>query len=179
MLAGMAAISERTTRAAAFATAGLRVDPCGMAGAGACSRRSTTTCRADSAMSGRIGAGLLFNGVDWLLYAVLTPAVFRISRRFPLRREGLARRIVLHIACALGMCVAWATLGQLLRLAIFYQSHRFHGAEVLAPAGGVDLHHAAVWNRRVLRAGGDRTCARLHGTGARARDAGDSFDRAA
>ncbi len=63
---------------------------------------------------------VLFNGIDWLLYAVLTPAVFRISRRFPLQRETLARRIALHIACALGMCVAWATLGQFLRLAIFY-----------------------------------------------------------
>jgi len=62
---------------------------------------------------------VLFSGIDWLLYAVLTPAVFRISRRFPLQRAGLARRIALHIACALGMCVAWATLGQFLRLAIF------------------------------------------------------------
>jgi two-component system LytT family sensor kinase len=63
---------------------------------------------------------VLFSGVDWLLYAVLTPTVFRISRRFPLQRERLARRIALHIACALGMCVAWATLGQFLRLAIFH-----------------------------------------------------------
>jgi two-component system LytT family sensor kinase len=68
---------------------------------------------------------VLFAGVDWLLYAVLTPAVFRISRRFPLRRDGLARRIVLHIACALGMCVAWATLGQFLRLAIFHGAAGF------------------------------------------------------
>jgi sensor histidine kinase YesM len=63
---------------------------------------------------------VLFNGVDWLLYAVLTPAVFRLSRRFPLQRETLAARIGLHIAGALGMCVAWATLGQFLRLAIFH-----------------------------------------------------------
>lgn len=63
---------------------------------------------------------VLFDGVDWLLYAVLTPVVFRISRRFPLRHDELARRIILHIACALGMCVAWATLGQFLRLAIFH-----------------------------------------------------------
>jgi signal transduction histidine kinase len=68
---------------------------------------------------------VLFAGVDWLMYAVLTPAVFRISRRFPLRREGLARRIVFHIACALGMCVAWAALGQLLRLAIFHAAIGF------------------------------------------------------
>jgi len=63
---------------------------------------------------------VLFAGLDWLLYAVLTPAVFRISRRVPLQREGLAGRIALHIAGALGMCVAWATLGQFLRLAIFH-----------------------------------------------------------
>lgn len=68
---------------------------------------------------------VLFAGVDWLLYAVLTPAVFRISRRFPLQREGRARRIALHIACALGMCVAWATLGQFLRLVIFHTAAGF------------------------------------------------------
>ena len=68
---------------------------------------------------------VLFNGVDWLLYAALTPAVFRISRRFPLQREGLARRIALHIGGALGMCVAWATLGQFLRLAIFRHAPDF------------------------------------------------------
>jgi hypothetical protein len=68
---------------------------------------------------------VLFAGVDWLLYAVLTPLVFRISRRFPLQREGLAGRIALHIACALGMCVAWATFGQFLRLAIFHPPGSF------------------------------------------------------
>jgi two-component system LytT family sensor kinase len=80
----------------------------------------------DNYMQSRLGnerpewRWVLFAGVDWLLYAVLTPAVFRISRRFPLLREGMAERIPLHIACALGMCVAWATLGQFLRLAIFH-----------------------------------------------------------
>lgn len=68
---------------------------------------------------------VLFNGVDWLLYAVLTPAVFRISRRFPLQRERRASGIALHIVCALGMCVAWATLGQFLRLAIFHPAGGF------------------------------------------------------
>lgn len=60
-----------------------------------------------------------FNSLDWLLYAVLTPAVFRASRRFPVERPHLARNILLHAAGALGMCVAWAGLGTLLRLAIF------------------------------------------------------------
>jgi signal transduction histidine kinase len=62
---------------------------------------------------------VLFNSVDWLLYAVLTPLVFRASRRFPLERPHRARNIGLHVAGALAMCVAWAALGTLLRLGIF------------------------------------------------------------
>ncbi len=62
---------------------------------------------------------VLFSSIDWLLYAVLTPIVFRASRRFPLERPHLARNISLHVVGALGMCVAWAALGTLLRLGIF------------------------------------------------------------
>ena len=63
--------------------------------------------------------GVLFTSIDWLLYAVLTPFVFRASRRFPLERPNLSRNISLHIIGALGTCVAWAALGTLLRMAIF------------------------------------------------------------
>jgi signal transduction histidine kinase len=62
---------------------------------------------------------VIFNGVDWLLYAVLTPVVFRASRRFPLKRPHIAGRVAIHIAGALAMCVAWAAMGTVLRLAIF------------------------------------------------------------
>jgi signal transduction histidine kinase len=62
---------------------------------------------------------VLFNSTDWLLYAVLTPLVFRTSRRFRLERPHLARKIALHVVGAFGMCVAWAALGTLLRLGIF------------------------------------------------------------
>jgi len=62
---------------------------------------------------------VLFSAIDWLLYAVLTPVVFRASRRFPLQQPHLAGHIAMHIAGALGMCVAWAALGTLLRLGIF------------------------------------------------------------
>jgi two-component system, LytTR family, sensor kinase len=62
---------------------------------------------------------IVFNGLDWLLYAVLTPTVFRAARRFPLKHPHLARRIAIHIAGALALCVAWAALGTLLRHAIF------------------------------------------------------------
>ena len=62
---------------------------------------------------------VLFSSGDWLLYAVLTPFVFRVSRRFPLQRPKLARNITLHVLWAFGMCVAWAALGTVLRLGIF------------------------------------------------------------
>ncbi|HEX4164512.1 MAG TPA: histidine kinase [Bryobacteraceae bacterium] len=62
---------------------------------------------------------MLFNSIDWLLYALLTPFVFRASRRLPLERPHLLRNISLHVLGALAMCVAWAALGTLLRLEIF------------------------------------------------------------
>jgi sensor histidine kinase YesM len=62
---------------------------------------------------------LLFNSLDWFIYAFLTPFVFRFSRRFPLERDSLRRHIWLHIAAALGLCVAWAGMGTLMRWAIF------------------------------------------------------------
>jgi len=62
---------------------------------------------------------VIFNGIDWLLYAVLTPVVFFASRRFPLRRPHLAGRVTIHVAGALAMCVAWAAMGTVLRLLVF------------------------------------------------------------
>jgi signal transduction histidine kinase len=59
---------------------------------------------------------LLFEGGDWFLYAFLTPGVFAVSRRWPLARPHLARRITLHLLFSLLFCVAWATCGQVLRL---------------------------------------------------------------
>ncbi len=73
---------------------------------------------------------VLFNAIDWLLYAALTPIVFRASRRFPLQRAHLARGIAVHIAGALLMCVAWASLGTLLRLIVFYGTAGFNPARL-------------------------------------------------
>ncbi len=65
---------------------------------------------------------VLFNSIDWLLYALLTPLVFRASRRLPLERPHLLRNISVHVLGALAMCVAWAALGTLLRLEVFPHS---------------------------------------------------------
>jgi two-component system, LytTR family, sensor kinase len=61
---------------------------------------------------------LLFEGGDWLLYAFLTPGIFAISKRWPLTRPHLVRRVLLHLFNSILFCVAWATCGQVLRLVL-------------------------------------------------------------
>lgn len=59
---------------------------------------------------------LLFEFGDWLLYGFLTPFVFAISKRWPLARPRLWRRILFHLFMSIVFCVAWATCGQLWRM---------------------------------------------------------------
>jgi signal transduction histidine kinase len=77
---------------------------------------------------------LLFEFGDWLLYAVLTPGVFAVSKRWPLTRPHLVRRILLHLLFSLLFCVAWATGGQLLRVVL---------VSILAP----QLSQNASWSK--------------------------------
>jgi signal transduction histidine kinase len=58
---------------------------------------------------------LLFVSGDWLLYALLTPAVFALARRWPLSRPHLVRRAALHLLLSLLFCAAWAGAGTVLR----------------------------------------------------------------
>jgi len=74
---------------------------------------------------------LLFEFGDWLLYAFLTPAVFAVSKRWPLTRPHLVRRAVLHFFFSILFCVAWATCGQVLRL-------------ILIRIFAADLYHTAM-----------------------------------
>ena len=62
---------------------------------------------------------VVFEGGDWLLYALLTPLVFALARRFPLVRGTLARRLPLHLAAAIALCAAWALMGCALSYALF------------------------------------------------------------
>ena len=80
-------------------------------------------------MQGRLGSrepatwrSLVWEGGDWLLCAVLTPAVFWAGRRFPLRRETLARRLPVHLLGAVLFCVAWSGGGLLLSTALFHST---------------------------------------------------------
>ncbi len=59
---------------------------------------------------------LLFVAGDWLLYALVTPAIFWISKRWPIVKPHLRSRITVHTAWALLFCVVWAVGGKLLEL---------------------------------------------------------------
>jgi two-component system, LytTR family, sensor kinase len=61
---------------------------------------------------------LLWQGGDWFLYGGLTPLVFLLARRFPLRRGRLAANIPIHFLAALVLCVLWAGAGLLFRAAL-------------------------------------------------------------
>jgi two-component system LytT family sensor kinase len=61
---------------------------------------------------------LLFSGGDWLVYAVLTPPIFFLVRRWPIAGPRAGPRVILHLAFALLFCVAWAVCGKLLQLMI-------------------------------------------------------------
>ncbi len=58
---------------------------------------------------------LLWEGGDWFLYALLTPAVFWMGQRFPLERGKFLWRIPLHSLAALLLCLCWASGGVVLR----------------------------------------------------------------
>jgi sensor histidine kinase YesM len=61
---------------------------------------------------------ILFDGGDWFLYALLTPGVFAVSKRWPLTRPHLVRGALIHLIFSVLFCVAWATVGQILRLVL-------------------------------------------------------------
>ena len=61
---------------------------------------------------------VLFEFGDWLLYALLTPGVFAVSKRWPVVRPQLPRRVSIHLLFAVLFCIAWATSGQILRLVL-------------------------------------------------------------
>lgn len=68
---------------------------------------------------------VLFNGLDWLLYGLLTPFVVALSRRFPLARPTRPRNVLIHVLFSLLFCFAWAGGGTLLKMVL--QPNSFDG----------------------------------------------------
>jgi signal transduction histidine kinase len=61
---------------------------------------------------------LMWIGGDWLIYGALTPLVFRIAQRLPLRRGVLTRHLTINFLLSLVFCALWAGAGTLLRHAL-------------------------------------------------------------
>ncbi len=57
-----------------------------------------------------------FEGGDWLLYALLTPFVFWMGRRFRVSRGVILRRLPVHVLAAVALTAGWALGGILLSL---------------------------------------------------------------
>ena len=52
---------------------------------------------------------------EWLILGALTPLVYWLARRYPLRPPIIARNLLAHVGGALLLCVGWATAGASLR----------------------------------------------------------------
>jgi two-component system LytT family sensor kinase len=74
-------------------------------------------------------AEMLFASGDWLIYAILTPAVFAVAARWPLARPNLVGHSLAHLAISFVFCAAWAGLGAVLRAALMPEA--LHGGFVM------------------------------------------------
>jgi signal transduction histidine kinase len=58
---------------------------------------------------------ILFQGMEWLFLAALTPITWFLGRRFPLQRPHWKLPLLVHFLGALTLCFCWAFMGVLLR----------------------------------------------------------------
>jgi signal transduction histidine kinase len=70
---------------------------------------------------------LVWEGGDWLLYGLLTPFVFLISRRLPLTAGHFATRLPVHFVASIVLCGAWTGGGVLLWRALYTQPSAPYG----------------------------------------------------
>jgi two-component system, LytTR family, sensor kinase len=52
---------------------------------------------------------------EWLILGALTPLVYWLARRYPLRPPVVPRNLLAHVGGALLLCIGWATAGASLR----------------------------------------------------------------
>ncbi len=63
-------------------------------------------------------AQVTFSLVDWLFLGILTPFIYLLARRYPIRRLGIGRTIAVHTIASIVLCVIWASLGVLLSVSL-------------------------------------------------------------
>jgi len=71
---------------------------------------------------------VVFSGLDWLALGALVSIPYRMGQRFPFRPRQWKKSVGAHVAGALLLSLAWATLGMVLGLML----HRFPGERPFA-----------------------------------------------
>ena len=85
--------------------------------AGAClvpALLSALTTYLNSRLTGRGSTdwgAVVIAGALWLVFGALTPIVYFLARRFPVRRETIVRASLAHLTGALVLCIGWASAG--------------------------------------------------------------------
>jgi two-component system, LytTR family, sensor kinase len=54
---------------------------------------------------------VIFAASLWIFFGILSPFIYVLARRYPLRRENLRGTIAIHLFGALVLCVTWVSLG--------------------------------------------------------------------
>jgi two-component system LytT family sensor kinase len=57
---------------------------------------------------------VIFAAALWLFFGLLSPIIYALARRYPLRREAIGRTTVAHLTGVLVLCIAWTSSGVLL-----------------------------------------------------------------
>ena len=58
---------------------------------------------------------IFWQGNEWLILGALTPLVYWLARRYPIRPPIVGRNLLAHVGGALLLCIGWATAGASLR----------------------------------------------------------------
>jgi two-component system, LytTR family, sensor kinase len=74
---------------------------------------------------------VVFQGGDWLLYALLTPGVFWMARRYPLTHGRLLRRLPVHVLGAVMLATLWALCGVMLNRVLYGAAATPYGQGIL------------------------------------------------
>src|SRR5260370_21311339 len=57
---------------------------------------------------------VLFAGVSWLFFGALTPIIYVLAQRYPLRRAVIVRAVLAHLTGALVLCIGWTSMSVML-----------------------------------------------------------------
>lgn len=88
-------------------------------------------------------AELLFEFWDWIAYALVTPAIFAATARWPVIGPRLRQHFFVHLGLALLFCVVWAVVGKILQLVIMTALEPDTVSRAMATAGAKLMQVAA------------------------------------